>query len=484
MHNLSLKALSNALKTKKVSVSEVSDHFLNRIKRHDPALNSFITVTDHVAKEQVSYAQKAIEAGGSLLAGVPISYKDIFCTNGIKTSCASKMLDNFIAPYDATLVEKAKQAGMVMLGKNNMDEFAFGSSNETSLYGATNNPWDLNRVPGGSSGGSAAAVAARLIPAALGTDTGGSVRQPAAFCGISALKPTYGTLSRFGMIAFASSLDQAGPMAKTAEDLALMMNVLSGFDEKDSTSAQREHPDFTKDLNKSLEGMKIGLPKECFTDALDNRIAKNIHDTAAALQKKGAKLIDISLPHLPLSVPCYYIIATAEASSNLSRYDGIRYGYRAENPNNLDELYTKTRSEGFGKEVKRRVMVGTYVLSKGYYDAYYTKAQKIRRLIRQDFINAFNQVDVILGPTTPTTAFKKGEHSKNPIELYLSDVYTTAVNLAGLPALSMPSGFIDNLPCGSQLIGPHFKESRLLNVAHQFQLDTDFHTIIPTGFME
>lgn len=484
MHTLSLSALSHALRKKTFSVSELTSHFLSRIKQYDPLINSFITVTEKHALAQATKVQSTIKESTNPLAGIPIAYKDIFSTRGIKTSCASKMLDNYIAPYDATVVEKAKQANMVMLGKTNLDEFAFGSSNETSFYGPVSNPWDLNCVPGGSSGGSAAAVAACLTPAALGTDTGGSVRQPSAFCGITGLKPTYGAISRYGMIAFASSLDQGGPMARSAEDISLLMNVMAGHDDKDSTSANRQHHDFTSKLNDSLKGLKIGLAKEFFNDAIDDSIIANVKAAASELEKKGAELVDISLPTMGLSVPCYYIIAPAEASSNLSRYDGVRFGYRADNPKDIKDLYRRSRTEGFGEEVKRRIMVGTYVLSAGYYDAYYIKAQKIRRLIRDDFTNAFKKVDVILGPTTPTPAFRKGEHSKNLIDLYLSDINTTAVNLAGLPALSMPSGFVNNLPVGTQLIGNYFDEARLLNVAHQFQLETDHHLQSPLAFRE
>lgn len=486
MHTLSLKALSDGLTQKAFSSVELTQHYLTRIKQYDSDLNSFITVTEEIALKQAQYADSLLGTPKArTLTGIPIALKDIFCTEGVKTSCGSKMLDNFISPYDATAYTHLQQHHMILLGKNNMDEFAFGSSNETSFYGPSYNPWDTERVPGGSSGGSAAAVAARLTPASLGTDTGGSVRQPAAFCGITALKPTYGTVSRYGMVAFASSLDQAGPMAQGAEDLALLMNAIAGFDEKDSTSIQPKHPiDYTSQLKASLKGVKIGLPKECFTDTLDPAIAKAIQETAKTLEKQGAVLSDISLPHLHLSVPCYYIIAPAEASSNLSRFDGVRYGHRTPHPENLTALYQKSRAEGFGDEVKRRIMVGTYVLSAGYYDAYYIKAQKIRRLIQEDFLNAFDSVDMLLAPTTPTTAFKHGAHSDNLIELYLSDIYTTAVNLAGLPALSMPAGLIEGLPVGAQLIGQHFDEPRLLGAAHQYQNETHYHTLIPKRFME
>ena len=391
------------------------------------------------------------------------------------------MLANFVSPYDATVVSKMKAAGAVMLGKTNMDEFAMGSSNETSFFGPVKNPWDVETVPGGSSGGSAAAVAAKLAPAATGTDTGGSIRQPAALCGITGIKPTYGRVSRYGMIAFASSLDQAGPMTKTAEDAAILLNSMSGLDHKDSTSLDTAVPDFTATLDESLAGLKIGIPKEYFDQRLDTAMADAVQAGLAELEKLGAKLVDIELPNSALSVPAYYVIAPAEASSNLSRFDGVRYGYRCDDPEDLEDLYTRTRSEGFGDEVKRRILVGTYALSAGYYDAYYRKAQQIRRLIKEDFVRAFEQVDIIAGPTAPSTAFKFGAKTADPVAMYLEDIYTIAVNLAGLPAMSLPAGQLDNMPIGMQLVGNYFAEQKLLNVAHQFQLATQWHTSTPTS---
>ena len=483
MHNHTLAELSALLKTKKISSRELTEHYLARIKKHDPKLNSFITVTTEEALQQADHADKQHKTGtAGPLTGIPIAHKDIFCTNGVKTSCASKMLANFIAPYDATLVTALKQAGTVLLGKTNMDEFAMGSSNETSFYGAVKNPWDMERVPGGSSGGSSAAVAARLTPAATGTDTGGSIRQPAALCNLTGLKPTYGRVSRYGLIAFASSLDQAGPMTQTAEDAALLMNVMAGFDEKDATSINQPVPNYTRTLNDSLKDLKIGLPKEYFSADLDPNIAACIEDTIQHYKRLGATIHSVSLPNCHLVIPLYYIIASAECSSNLARYDGIRYGYRCENPKDLRDLYERTRAIGFGKEVKRRILMGTYVLSAGYYDAYYVKAQKTRGLIIREFEEAFKKVDILLGPTTPSTAFKLGEKTKDPVSMYLSDIYTIAVNLAGLPALSMPSGFIAGLPSGTQLIGRPFAEAKLLNVAHGYQQATDWHKKLPENF--
>ncbi len=481
MHNKTLADIARDLKAKAYSSVEITQHFLNRIKRLDPKLNSFITVTEEHALKQAKHADEQRAKGNAgPLTGVPMAQKDIFCTQGIKTSCGSKMLDNFISPYDATVVKKFNDAGCVMLGKTNMDEFAMGSSNENSFYGPVINPWRENTVPGGSSGGSAAAVAARLVPGATGTDTGGSIRQPAALCGITGLKPTYGRVSRYGMVAFASSLDQGGPFAKTAEDVALMLNVMAGFDPKDSTSLDIDTPDFTADLNKDLKGMTIGLPKEFFDERLSPEMAKRIDDVKNLLSKQGVKFKEVSLKATALSIPAYYVIAPAECSSNLSRYDGVRFGYRCKDPKSLLDLYERSRGEGFGAEVKRRIMIGTYALSSGYYDAYYLKALKIRRLISDDFDNAFSQVDAILGPTAPHVAFKIGEKSNDPISLYLEDIYTTAVNLAGLPGISIPCGFIDGLPVGCQLIGPRLEESRLLNIAHQIQQVADWHLQAPT----
>ncbi|MCZ6893585.1 MAG: Asp-tRNA(Asn)/Glu-tRNA(Gln) amidotransferase subunit GatA [Gammaproteobacteria bacterium] len=469
-------AISAALENREFSSVEITRHYLDRIATIDDELNSYITVCEDRALKQASAADEIRAAGrASILTGVPYANKDIFCTKDTRTSCGSRMLDNFIAPYNATVVEHLDREGMVMLGKTNMDEFAMGSSNETSYYGPVRNPWDLERVPGGSSGGSAAAVAAGLAPVATGTDTGGSIRQPAAFCGISGLKPTYGRVSRFGMIAFASSLDQGGPLALTAEDLALMMNVIAGFDERDSTSSERATEDFASKLNDSVEGLRIGVPKEFFDDALDPDIGDCVSTAVEQLEKLGARAREISLASLPLSIPAYYVIAPAECSSNLSRYDGVRYGHRCENPKDLMDLYCRSRAEGFGAEVKRRILVGAYALSSGYYDAYYRKAQQVRRLIKQDFESAFAQVDVIIGPTTPTTAFRVGEHTDDPVSMYLSDIYTTAVNLSGVTSLSVPAGYVDGLPVGMQIIGNYFDEARLLNLAHVYQTVTDWH---------
>ncbi|MBW6476567.1 MAG: Asp-tRNA(Asn)/Glu-tRNA(Gln) amidotransferase subunit GatA [Chromatiales bacterium] len=483
MHTKTLAELSAGLAAGEFTSVELTEHFLARIRQHDGRLNSFITVTEEQALAQAREAdarRAAAQAGP--LTGIPIAHKDIFCTDGVRTSCASKMLDPFIAPYDATVVARFLQAGMVMLGKTNMDEFAMGSSNETSFYGPVKNPWDLACVPGGSSGGSAASVAARLTPAATGTDTGGSIRQPAALCGITGLKPTYGRVSRYGMIAFASSLDQAGPMAATAEDCALLLGAMAGFDERDSTCAEREVPDYHAALGGDLKGLRIGLPREYFGEGLDSQVAAAVETAIAEYKKLGAEVVAISLPNTHLAVPTYYVVAPAECSSNLSRMDGVRFGYRCENPKDLEDLYKRSRGEGFGPEVKRRIMVGAYALSSGYYDAYYLKAQKIRQLISQDFTEAFKQVDVIMGPTAPSAAFRLGEKKDDPVAMYLADIYTIAVNLAGLPGMSVPCGFADGLPVGLQLIGNYFDEARLLNVAHQYQLATDWHRRLPEGF--
>ncbi len=483
MLNKSIAALGHDLHTKKISSTELTQFFLSRIKQFDGELNSFITVTEEQALQAAKAADAQLAQGkAGALTGIPIAQKDIFCTQGVKTSCGSKMLDNFISPYDATVIKRFNAAGMVMLGKTNMDEFAMGSSNENSYYGPVKNPWNVAYVPGGSSGGSAAAVAAYLTPAATGTDTGGSIRQPAALCGISGIKPTYGRVSRYGMIAFASSLDQGGLFAKTAEDLALLLNTMAGFDENDSTSAAEPVPDYTASLNDSLQGLRIGIPKEFFSPALDKDIGSAIEAALKEYEKLGATLHEIHLPTTALSIPAYYVIAPAECSSNLARFDGVRYGHRCKDPNDLEDLYKRSRSEGFGKEVTRRIMIGTYALSTGYYDAYYLKAQKIRRLVRQDFEAAFKEVDVIVGPTTPTPAFKLGEKISDPLSMYLSDIYTIAVNLAGLPGMSIPAGFTQGLPIGMQLIGHSFSEARLLNVAHRYQKATDWHIKTPEGF--
>lgn len=483
MHQSTLAQLSAALELKQISSEELTRLYLERCKQFNDSLNCFITISEDEAIEKAKQAdQQRAENKHSALTGIPVAQKDIFCTNGIKTSCGSKMLDNFIAPYDATVVEKMNAAGFVTLGKTNMDEFAMGSSNETSFYGPVKNPWNTDYVPGGSSGGSASAVAARLCPIATGTDTGGSIRQPASLCGITGLKPTYGRVSRYGMIAFASSLDQGGPMALTAEDAALMMNVIAGFDERDSTSAEHAVDDYTAKLNDSIEGLKIGLPKEYFGEGLDSNIARIVEEGIKELEKLGAICKEIELPNTELSIPAYYVVAPAECSSNLSRFDGVRFGYRCDDPKDLSDLYCRSRGEGFGKEVKRRIMIGAYVLSAGYYDAYYLKAQQIRHLIRDDFQNAFKDVDVIAGPTATGTAFKLNEMIDDPVSMYLSDLYTVSVNLAGLPAISVPAGFVNNLPVGLQLIGNYFDESRLLNIAHQYQQVTEHHKAIPEGF--
>ena len=490
-HTKSVTELSAMLQAGEVSSVELTQYFLDRIKNCDEKLNSFITVSEEQALAQAKASDEKLKAGNApLLTGVPIAHKDIFCTYGVKTSCASKMLDNFISPYDATVVTNMREAGVVMLGKTNMDEFAMGSSNETSYYGAVKNPWNLKAVPGGSSGGSAAAVAARLAPAATGTDTGGSIRQPAAFCGITGIKPTYGRVSRFGMIAFASSLDQAGPMGQSASDCALLLNAMSGFDEKDSTSIDKEVPDYSADLDKPLAGLRIGLPKEYFEnkDGGMNAEVESVIQTALDQYKTmGAELIEIELPNSNLSVPVYYVVAPAECSANLSRFDGVRYGYRCEDPKDLNDMYTRSRGEAFGQEVQRRIMVGAYALSSGYYDAYYLKAQQLRHLISDDFKKAYEKVDVIMAPATPDTAFNIGEKSDDPIAMYLSDIYTIAVNLAGIPAMSIPVGFANNgsnesMPVGMQIMGNYFEEAKLLNVAHKYQQVTDWHTRLPEEF--
>ncbi|MFL0796365.1 MAG: Asp-tRNA(Asn)/Glu-tRNA(Gln) amidotransferase subunit GatA [Cellvibrionaceae bacterium] len=477
MHKLTMAQQAQGLKDKEFSSVELTQHYLERIKQNDSAINSYITVTEGQAIAQAKAADETLARGEApALCGVPIAHKDIFCTEGVKTTCGSKMLDNFTPPYNATIVENFNNEGSVVLGKLNMDEFAMGSSNETSFFGPVKNPWDTDRVPGGSSGGSAAAVAAHLCAGATATDTGGSIRQPASLCGLTGLKPTYGRVSRWGMIAFASSLDQAGTMTRTAEDSALMMNVLASVDPKDSTNVEREVPDYTASLNDSIEGLTIGLPKEYFSEGLNPATEQAIRDAIKELENRGAKVKEISLPHSSLSVPAYYVIAPAECSANLSRFDGVRYGYRCENPQDLEDLYKRTRAEGFGDEVKRRILVGTYALSAGYYDAYYKKAQQVRSLIQQDFIEAFKEVNVIAGPTTTSPAFKFGEKGDDPVAMYLEDIYTIATNLAGLPGLSTPAGLVNDLPVGLQLIGNYFDESRLLNVAHQFQQVTDWHT--------
>ena len=481
MHKLTIAQQVQALAAKEFTSEELSQHYIARIEAHDTQLNSFVSFTPERALEA---ARKADANGfnGKSLNGIPIALKDIFCTDGIKTSCASHMLDNFIAPYDATVVTKLNQAGAVSLGKTNMDEFAMGSSSESSYYGEVKNPWDVSRVPGGSSGGSAVAVAARLAPGSMGTDTGGSIRQPAALCGIPGLKPTYGRVSRFGMIAYASSLDQGGPFGVSAQDCAYLLQSIAGHDEKDSTSVDIPVPDYLAGLEESISGMKVGLPEEFFQEGLDANIAQKIEEACAVLKDIGCEIKPISLPNSKLAIAAYYVIAPAECSSNLSRFDGVRFGYRCENPTDLTDMYCRSRSEGFGEEVKRRIMIGTYALSAGYYDAYYIKAQKIRRLISQDYQNAFKEVDMVLSPTSPTTAFKINEKIDDPVTMYLSDIYTIGVNLAGLPGISLPVGFQDNLPVGMQLVSNYFTESKLLALGHQFQQQTDHHLQMPNEF--
>jgi aspartyl-tRNA(Asn)/glutamyl-tRNA(Gln) amidotransferase subunit A len=482
MINASLKELSAALAGKQLSSVELTSLFLDRIGKLNPALNAFITLDREKSLGMARKADNRLARGeGGPLTGIPVAHKDIFCAEGWLTTCGSKMLSNFVSPYDATVIERFKAAGTVTLGKTNMDEFAMGSSNETSFYGPVRNPWDTAAVPGGSSGGSAAAVSARLTPAATGTDTGGSIRQPAALCGLTGLKPTYGVVSRYGMIAFASSLDQGGPMAKSAEDCALLLNAMAGFDARDSTSLERPVEDYTRDLGKPLAGLKIGLPKEFFAEGLSADVAQAVEAAIAEYRRLGATTVDILLPNMKLSVPAYYVIAPAEASSNLSRFDGVRYGWRAPQYGDLADMYCKSRAQGFGPEVKRRILIGTYVLSHGYYDAYYLQAQRIRRLIAQDFVAAFRQCDVIMGPTSPSVAFDLGDKAGDPVQMYLSDIYTIAVNLAGLPGMSIPCGTgARNRPVGLQIIGDYFGEARMLNAAHQYQLATDWHRRAPT----
>jgi aspartyl-tRNA(Asn)/glutamyl-tRNA(Gln) amidotransferase subunit A len=481
MHDATLKILSDALAARKLSSVEATELFLSRIRALNGRYNCFITVDEDRSLAQAKEADAARAAGRAQpLTGIPIAQKDIFCAKGWLTTCASKMLSNFVSPYDAHVVERFNRAGAVIIGKTNMDEFAMGSSNETSWYGPVRNPWDTDRVPGGSSGGSAAALAARLVPAATGTDTGGSIRQPCALTGTCGLKPTYGLVSRYGMIAFASSLDQGGPMARTAEDLALMLNTMVGFDLRDSTSLDRPVEDYMSDLQQPVRGLRIGLPREFFAEGLQPDVAKVVEAAVAQYKALGCKITEVALPNMGLSVPVYYVLAPAEASSNLARFDGVRYGYRTPQYRDLNEMYEKTRAEGFGAEVKRRILIGTYVLSHGYYDAYYIRAQKVRRLIAQDFTRAFEKCDVIMGPTSPTTAFKLGEKAADPLQMYLSDIYTIAVNLAGLPGMSIPCGFdTQGLPVGLQIIGDYFREAQMLNVAHQYQLATDWHSRVP-----
>lgn len=478
-----LAELSRLLQKRALSSVELTQDCLSRAERLNGELNCFISLFPEHALEQARQADQRLGRGdGGPLTGIPIAHKDIFCARGFKTSCGSKMLDNFIAPYDATVVSKLDAAGCVMLGKTNMDEFAMGSSNETSFYGPVKNPWDASRVPGGSSGGSACAVSARLAPAATATDTGGSIRQPAALCGVTGLKPTYGRVSRYGMIAFASSLDQGGVLARTAEDAALLLAAMAGFDERDATSADAAVDDYPAQLGRSLKGLKIGVPAEYFSGAPDQPVADAVNAALALLEQAGASLIDISLPNTPLAIPVYYVIAPAECSSNLSRFDGVRFGHRCAAPRDINDLFCRSRGEGFGAEVKRRIMIGAYVLSAGYYDAYYLKAQQTRRLLRDEFARALERVDVIATPTAPSVAFPLGERLADPVSMYLSDIYTASVNLAGLPAVSVPAGFSDGLPVGLQIIGNYFREAQVLNVAHQYQQATDWHQRAPEGW--
>ncbi len=481
MHKLTLAQQAQALADKQISSEELTRHYLDRIEAHDGQLNSYISVLAEQAIEQAKQAD-ADNHSTSVLKGIPIAIKDLFCSDGTQTSCASKMLANFIAPYDATIVKKLKQAGVITLGKTNMDEFAMGSSSESSFFGAVKNPWDTTRVPGGSSGGSAVAVAARLASASLGTDTGGSIRQPAALCGITGLKPTYGRVSRYGMIAYASSLDQGGPMAVSAEDCAYLLQTIAGHDDKDSTSVDCPVPDYVGNLGQAVKGLRIGMPKEFFQQDLDADIAAHIEQACQVLTALGCEIKPISLPNAELAIAAYYVIAPAEASSNLSRYDGARYGYRCQDPRDLEDMYSRSRSEAFGEEVKRRIMIGTYALSAGYYDAYYIKAQKIRRLISQDYTHAFSQVDAVLSPTSPSIAFKINEKSDDPVTMYLSDIYTIGVNLAGLPGISVPIGFQSGLPVGMQLVSNYFNEDVLLRLGHQYQQQTNHHLQIPSSF--
>ena len=484
MKESSIADLNLALKKKEFSSVELTKFFLKRIGKYNQDLNAVITTCDEAALIEAEKADTRIAEGNAPdLCGIPILHKDIFCTKNVLTTCGSKMLANFYPPYNATVVENFERSGLVTLGKTNMDEFAMGSSNETSHFGSVNNPWALDCVPGGSSGGSAASVAARLAPAATASDTGGSIRQPAALCGVTGIKPTYGSVSRWGMIAFASSLDQGGPIAKNAEDCALLLNCMASFDPLDSTSIQNTRPNYSEKLNKTINGLKIGVPKEYFSEGLNSGTKNAVEKAIKTLEDLGSEIIELSLPNSSLSVPAYYVIAPAEASANLSRYDGIKYGYRCDNPKNLEDLYIRSRSEGFGEEVQRRIMIGNYCLSSGYYDAYYKKAQMVKELISQDFKNAFGKVDVLVGPTCPSPAFRHGTKNNNPVEMYLEDVYTIAVNLAGLPGMSIPCGRVDRKPVGMQIIGNYLNEAIMLQVAHQFQKHTNWHKESPEDFV-
>ena len=481
--NATLVELAQALRSRRVSAGELARLFLDRAARVDPDLNAYITLDPERTLEQARAADGRLARGeAGPLTGIPVAHKDIFCARGWRTTCGSRMLERFVAPYDAHVIERFAAAGAPLLGKTNMDEFAMGSSNENSYFGPVRNPWDRAAVPGGSSGGSAAAVAARLAPAASGTDTGGSIRMPAALCGVSGIKPTYGVVSRYGMIAYASSLDQGGPLAKSAEDLALLLNVMAGFDPRDSTSLERPAEDYGRALGQPLAGLRIGLPKEYFGAGLARDVGAAVEAAVAQFCRLGCEVREVTLPRSELCIPVYYVLAPAEASSNLARYDGVRYGHRAAEYTDLNDMYRRSRAEGFGAEVKRRILVGTYVLSHGYYDAYYIQAQKLRRLIAEDFARAFEQCDLILGPTSPGVAFDLGAKSGDPVEMYLSDIYTTAVNLAGLPGMSIPCGFGDRgRPVGLQLVGNYFQEARMLGAAHQYQRETDWHLRVPAG---
>jgi aspartyl-tRNA(Asn)/glutamyl-tRNA(Gln) amidotransferase subunit A len=482
MHDKTLTEQAAMLDAHQVSSVELVEHYLERIERLNPALNAYLMVDAEGAKRAAEQADKLRAAGqANALTGIPIAHKDIFCTRGVNTTCGSRMLADFKSPFDATVVEKLANAGVVNLGKLNMDEFAMGSSNENSYFGPVSNPWQLDRVPGGSSGGSAAAVAARLAAATTGTDTGGSIRQPAAFCGVTGIKPSYGRVSRYGMIAFASSLDQGGPMARTAQDCALLLQAMSGHDVRDSTSSTLDVPDYSASLNDDLQGLRIGVPKEYLSEGVDAAVAAAVQQALGELEKAGAIVKEVSLPNQQHCIPAYYVIAPAEASSNLSRYDGVRFGHRCENPQDLEDLYTRSRGEGFGMEVKRRILIGAYALSAGYYDAYYRKAQQVRQLVSNDFAEAFKDVDVIAGPTTPTTAFAKGNQTSDPVSMYLNDLFTVSANLSGLPGISAPCGFSEGLPIGLQLVAPAFEESKLLNVVHRYQQITDWHAQSPTA---
>ena len=485
MTNKTLVQISKDLAAGEYSSRELTQDIIADIRDRDSIYNSFISISEDLALRQADAADARITAGtADRLTGVPFAHKDLFCTQGHTTTAASKMLEHFVPPYESTVGQRLLSAGAVCVGKTNMDEFAMGSSNESSYFGVVKNPWDLTAVPGGSSGGSAAAVAAGLVPAATGTDTGGSIRQPASFCNLTGIKPTYGRVSRFGIIAYASSLDQAGPLCQTAEDAALMLNAMAGFDEQDSTSVKLDTPDYTADLKLPLQGLKVGLPKEFFGPGLNPQVAECIMAAVKQIEGLGAQVMDISLPNLELSIPAYYVIAPSEASSNLSRFDGVRYGYRCDQPQDLMDLYCRTRAEGFGTEVKRRIMVGTYALSEGYYDAYYVKAQRIRRLIKDDFARALSQVDVIMGPVAPTPAFDLGSNTKDPVAMYLEDIYTLSANMAGIPAMSAPAGFVHGRPVGLHIMGNYFAEAKLLNIAHQYQQVTDWHLQTPASNQE